>query len=150
MSYHLAPPGLRAHGVCCSTFLAFSCKQRCCCIRSCGICGMSAETGINLHHLPHAGHTAEACAIVSAALLAGEQPQDKLQQVLRQLEAARAAKHGQPPRTVGGHQYVPRSLPPLLIGTPATAQVTMKLTHKCLTNIKTYVRYSHRRYAVPS
>lgn len=69
------------------------------------------------------GHTVDACAIVLAALRAGEQPRDKLQQVLQQLEAAKVANHQ--PRQTGGLHRTSGHPPPLLSSTPATAQVAM-------------------------
>lgn len=69
------------------------------------------------------GHTADACAVVLAALRAGEQPRDKLQQVLQQLEAAKVTNHE--PRQAGGLHRASGHLPPLLSSTPATAQVAM-------------------------
>ena len=95
-----------------------------------------------------AGHTAEACAIVTAALRAGEQPRDKLQQVLRQLEAAKVASSQ--PRQADGLLRACGHPPPLLSSTPATAQVAMLcvLLRRMFWSTSSRRRWDHEPHAL--
>lgn len=82
-----------------------------------------------------AGRTAEACSILQAAVNAGEEPLEQLQQALAQLQAKRlggASQQPSQPQQLPSSSLAavpcstaPRPPPPstLMLGTPATTQV---------------------------